>query len=804
MKHKKLLLVTFFLTLFVFQQAQAGAKILPKDNLPKINSAPQSGLFPKMYIWMYHLNNDGSMAPGRTLCRIADKDNAFGCVEKTEVNGTYFYYPYDSNPMPLAYDADLSIPAQIIDVETDYLPDVLSREMDPHSYPNLEPQRAQAVAARSFADFNFRSQKDEKGEYGYLDNSTEDQAFVPYAFEYYINTEQQDVVRNAVNSTSKYYLAQGGSPIDAQFASDSVDRTATYRDDTNNATKSYLTEVQDPISNSVCDAINHGNSTTPGADYGKVWGMSQRGANRWALGSQCSTGGGYPWSVTWSDYRQILAHYYTGIDILNASGGKVAPDDRWNLLNYTLPSTTATAGTNFTVNVTLQNTSIVNWTDVPVVVGYKWRDTDAWADIPNAPVQTLLKGVSTEPPLSLSLFVPVPPDLTSGTHTLHLDLRRQSAPSDNSQSWFSSAGWPDAQIAVNVLALATATPTVTPTATQINYALRFQPQTVPKAILMASAPNLNVGTNMTIEFWLRTTVTYGGAAWYDSRWILDKDISGSSVPDWAVTVRSGKITSSGNMGVSASAVNNGQWRHIAIARNFDAKQTVIYVDGRQDAVVTAATFINVSNTTPLIVGLESGGPLLHAYIGDLDELRIWNVVRSQSEIQANMSASLNGNEPGLIGYWNFNEGSGQTVADKSITQAHGRLGNSINPDAGDPEWILASAPFFGAPTPAPTANGLTATASPPNFTPLPSTGTFTPLPPTQAPPPTLCKPTCRFINNCPSTGQTAGVKLAIDIKINIWNLNQPKRLVLRIFSVEDFQNHYLNLYSWQITIVGKK
>jgi len=37
--------------------------------------------------------------------------------------------------------------------------------------------------------------------------------------------------------------------------------------------------------------------------------------------------------------------------------------------------------------------------------------------------------------------------------------------------------------------------------------------------------------------------------------------------------------------------------------------------------------------------------------------------------------------------------------------------------------------------------------------------------------------------------------VSIDIKINIWNLNQPKRLVLRIFSVEDFQNHYLNLYS---------
>jgi hypothetical protein len=42
----------------------------------------------------------------------------------------------------------------------------------------------------------------------------------------------------------------------------------------------------------------------------------------------------------------------------------------------------------------------------------------------------------------------------------------------------------------------------------------------------------------------------------------------------------------------------------------------------------------------------------------------------------------------------------------------------------------------------------------------------------------------RFLNAHPS----------IDIKINIWNLTEPKSLVLRLFSVEDFPNHYLNLY----------
>jgi len=44
------------------------------------------------------------------------------------------------------------------------------------------------------------------------------------------------------------------------------------------------------------------------------------------------------------------------------------------------------------------------------------------------------------------------------------------------------------------------------------------------------------------------------------------------------------------------------------------------------------------------------------YNGELDELRVWNVARTQSEIQENMYARLTGAESGLIGYYNFNQG----------------------------------------------------------------------------------------------------------------------------------------------------
>ncbi|HKJ69569.1 MAG TPA: LamG-like jellyroll fold domain-containing protein, partial [bacterium] len=41
--------------------------------------------------------------------------------------------------------------------------------------------------------------------------------------------------------------------------------------------------------------------------------------------------------------------------------------------------------------------------------------------------------------------------------------------------------------------------------------------------------------------------------------------------------------------------------------------------------------------------------------GLIDEVRLWNVTRSQAEIQNNMRISLQGTEPGLAGYWAINE-----------------------------------------------------------------------------------------------------------------------------------------------------
>jgi len=59
--------------------------------------------------------------------------------------------------------------------------------------------------------------------------------------------------------------------------------------------------------------------------------------------------------------------------------------------------------------------------------------------------------------------------------------------------------------------------------------------------------------------------------------------------------------------------------------------------------------------------------------GIIDEVRIWNVARSEKQIQSNMYEELTGNEESLIGYWNFNEGRFSTVYDDTTNKNHGTI-----------------------------------------------------------------------------------------------------------------------------------
>lgn len=69
--------------------------------------------------------------------------------------------------------------------------------------------------------------------------------------------------------------------------------------------------------------------------------------------------------------------------------------------------------------------------------------------------------------------------------------------------------------------------------------------------------------------------------------------------------------------------------------------------------------------------------------GTLDELRLWNIARTQEEILVNKNNSVANNTLGLVAYYKFDEGTGITTADATPNNNHGTLVNG-------PIWVVPS------------------------------------------------------------------------------------------------------------------
>ena len=114
---------------------------------------------------------------------------------------------------------------------------------------------------------------------------------------------------------------------------------------------------------------------------------------------------------------------------------------------------------------------------------------------------------------------------------------------------------------------------------------------------------------------------------------------------------------------------------------------------------TGTIYINGNNVGTLTLNVPPGVLRTNNYVGRsffgadgyanalFDEVRIWNVARTQGQLQAYMHRSLVGNEAGLAGYWRMDEASGTTLNDSS---GHGQTATSI----GGTTWTNSTAPII--------------------------------------------------------------------------------------------------------------
>lgn len=169
--------------------------------------------------------------------------------------------------------------------------------------------------------------------------------------------------------------------------------------------------------------------------------------------------------------------------------------------------------------------------------------------------------------------------------------------------------------------------------------------------------------------------------------------SNSNKPRFAITTSSNGGEQFINSSVAAVI---GQWQHYAVVLDDAANTGVLYIDGVQVGSNTAMTLTpaTLGNLTNNYLGRSQwADPYFN---GKMDDVRIWSIAKTSQQVQCEMDETLVGNEPGLVAYYNFDQGfadggnSGvDALYDLSSNGNDGALTNFALDGAGS-NWSAAS------------------------------------------------------------------------------------------------------------------
>jgi hypothetical protein len=148
----------------------------------------------------------------------------------------------------------------------------------------------------------------------------------------------------------------------------------------------------------------------------------------------------------------------------------------------------------------------------------------------------------------------------------------------------------------------------------------------------------------------------------------------------------------------SNALTLNTWAHVAAS--FDGDSSRLFVNGIQVASQYFRGTMKPNTSYPMRIGRLSDAVQTdtRSFNGQIDEVRIWNIAKPQSEILAGYNRHISPTSNGLVGYWNFNIASGTTVPDQTSSGNTGTL-NTIT--------LSTNVPFYWSTTlPVITANGL--------------------------------------------------------------------------------------------------
>lgn len=202
-------------------------------------------------------------------------------------------------------------------------------------------------------------------------------------------------------------------------------------------------------------------------------------------------------------------------------------------------------------------------------------------------------------------------------------------------------------------------------------------------LFVSDSSDLRLSNDFTIEIWVNAESWNVGSGTA----FISKDDTNAG---WSLYVQSGGINPNWQSGGSNGndhlfnpiTLNTGTWYHFAVTQS----------SGMIKAYINGAEYLNTSYTdhTNSVGDLRIGKFVNQAgrqFDGLIDDVRVWNVARTEGEIVANMDKELAGNEPGLVAYWKFNGESLEdaTANNNDLTNHNGVTFSTDVPFVGEVE-----------------------------------------------------------------------------------------------------------------------
>ncbi|MGI9332597.1 MAG: LamG-like jellyroll fold domain-containing protein, partial [Gammaproteobacteria bacterium] len=227
-------------------------------------------------------------------------------------------------------------------------------------------------------------------------------------------------------------------------------------------------------------------------------------------------------------------------------------------------------------------------------------------------------------------------------------------------------------------------------------------------IEVAADSALDILRTLTVELWFKVdgdsdTLDFGGAAWVP---LLHKGGGSAANRNYSLWLNAdGRVLfdSDGNNDVESqiNLIRPNEWYHVAGVMDRDQGEMKLYVNGELVATEAIGTASAGGAGTSLFLGDthgsdDPGAGTSTRFDGSIDEVRIWNQVRTDAQIAQSHLRTVPADADGLVAYWRFTEPEGATfnntadLTDNQIDELQGQLALNLVPGAPDGDNIESS------------------------------------------------------------------------------------------------------------------